>query len=72
MMGLPRLQPTKLCIHDGPEIMSFNVVSERFPDKILTQITTPATQFWYQMKAQLTLSICVNFSDEYYHLACVN
>ena len=21
MMGLPRLQPAKLCIHDGPEIM---------------------------------------------------
>ena len=27
MMGLPRLQPTKLCIQDGPEIMLFRVIS---------------------------------------------
>ena len=52
MMGLPWLQPTKLGIHDGPEIMFIRVVFKRFPGKILTQITTPATQFWYQMKAQ--------------------
>ena len=39
MIGMSRLQPTKLCI-------------QRYPDIILTQITTPATQFWYRMKAQ--------------------
>ena len=27
MMGLPRLQPTRLCMHDGPKIMFFRVVS---------------------------------------------
>ena len=51
MMGLPRLQPTRLCVHAGPKIMFFRVVSYKFPDKVLTQITTPATQLWYQMKA---------------------
>ena len=50
MMGLPRLQPTRLCMHAGPRNISFWVVSKRFPDKVLTHITTPATQFGYQMK----------------------
>ena len=50
MMGLPRLQPTRLCMHAGPRNISFWVVSKSFPDKVLTHITTPATQFGYQMK----------------------
>ena len=47
MMGLPRLQPTKLCIQDGPEIMFLGLFLY-----ILTQIITTATQIWYQMKVQ--------------------
>ena len=48
-MGLPRLQPTKLCIHDGPEIMFLGL----FLHEMSTQITAPATKFWHQIKAQI-------------------
>ena len=51
-MRLPRLRPTKLFMNDGPEIMFLWLFLKRFPDKILTQMTTPSTQFWQQMKAQ--------------------
>ena len=27
MMGMSRLQPTRLCMHDGPKIMFFRIVS---------------------------------------------
>ena len=63
--------------HDGPALSTayqtlharwsrihvFRVVSERFPDNILTQITTPATQLWYEMKAQKShfLSVPMKF-----------
>ena len=52
MMGRPTLQSTKICIHDGPEIMFLGLFFLEFPDILLTLITIPATQLWYQMKAQ--------------------
>ena len=53
MKGLPRLQPTKLCIHDSPEIMFLGLFLRSFLSKFLTRITTPATRFWYEMKIRM-------------------
>ena len=73
MMGLPRLWPTKRCMHGGPEFMgSFSCclkVSWHYYD---TNNNPTHTMLVWNEIPELVLSICDNFSDEIYYQACVD
>ena len=67
-MGLPRLQPTKLCLHDGPEIMILGLFLRGFPAQFWHKYQPQQHHFGIKWKIITNIfHLCVNFSDEIYH-----
>ena len=67
MMGLPRLQPTRLGMYDGPEIIFQGCFLEVSWQNFNTNNNPCHTILVSNEFSGLILSTCVNFNDEIYH-----
>ena len=67
-MGLPRLQSTRLRMHDGPEIMLFSGCFLEVSWQNFNTNNNPSYKILVSNEySGLILSICVKFVDEMYH-----
>ena len=66
MMGLPILQPTKLCMHDVLEIMFLGLFLRVSWQNLDTNNNPSHTILVTNESTELILSICVNYSDDIY------
>ena len=71
-MDLPRLQPTRLCMHEGSKIMFFKGCFYDVSWQNFNTINNPSHTILVSNESSgLIISICVKFNDEIYHLAHV-